>query len=696
MRNVKCLLRKAPDLISRLGAIESVLPVHVLAPLQSFGDELRSGSTLPERLLVDDGEAARGCSRMPLHSFDAAVVRRARVHFSAFDFLCPSVQHVLLSLSSVMSDFQLQHMSGFQSAIAARRFRLAARIIKTARVCIASLVVDCEQIAMALDAGCSVHAATWLRVPAWSPTGYTQSDGGGGRLSVVLRSVEVGATPSAIGATSLYAVTVAFDLSIGITAVAACSSVATATLEAQLSQQHMQMVFYKASAAAPSEEAVNSTVAALVVMPDGLVAVSASAERWWQYHSSLFVDAAAVISLQPSAGVTCAKAARQTDPSAPVSVSLSLTPHKPLVRVARVPAKQTLALAGLSARPSAVSDAISAVCLSQCPRNLALESLGQTVHRQDASLQHINSSAVLRSCLEFLAQDYAACEMSKLSADRRLRRCMNATEVDVDMAAWLTTLLDSIEASAYERRISLSKIDCHAFTTAKARHCACARSTIALEPSMRNVQHSVGPRQDVRATNLPMDLMAVQERLSSLGYGRATFSSAPPAESCDAELPSKSPFKTGAAKAFVSAALQEHLTRVFLCAVAGEVTFEDPCDVLRVNGFCAVNGRVCPLARRTSRETCLRDAVCAQGFVDASSAEFDWLRARDAPKWVKLPEAGAGYVMASGSAPFAFATSWVLDRLQSAGRMYSMDHMRENAGAIASDGPAAPYGPPRE
>ena len=177
----------------------------------------------------------------------------------------------------------------------------------------------------------------------------------------------------------------------------------------------------------------------------------------------------------------------------------------------------------------------------------------------------------------------------------------------------------------------------------------------------------VGRLADPMVANHPVDRTSVRQRLWELGYGRDSLALSPPVDSCEAKLDARPSASSG--PGFVSVSLQDHLTRVFLCAATGIHAFEDNCDVQRINGNCAVNGVECPIPARTFRQTCLRLALpCAQGIVRPSSTEHKWLRAKGAPGWVSLPHTSHGYAVEQGSTPFAFGTSWLAEALVMAGR----------------------------
>ena len=85
----------------------------------------------------------------------------------------------------------------------------------------------------------------------------------------------------------------------------------------------------------------------------------------------------------------------------------------------------------------------------------------------------------------------------------------------------------------------------------------------------------------------------------------------------------------------------EHAARLFRCTAEGVPAFETPCDFgVRP---CQLDGVPCAPGRATPRETCLSQAPCARGLLNASGATNGHLRARDAPRWRRLPTGGAGF-----------------------------------------------------
>lgn len=170
-----------------------------------------------------------------------------------------------------------------------------------------------------------------------------------------------------------------------------------------------------------------------------------------------------------------------------------------------------------------------------------------------------------------------------------------------------------------------------------------------------------------------------------LGFGAGTMTSVLPEKACEAQLvnPLATTGASGAGSssgAFMHVDLQEHLTRVFLCATAGVVTFEEPCDASNSGSECTVRGISCPTRARTNRETCLRlqDEPCARGHIAVGGGP---LRSRRAPQWVQLSRSGDGYRAEPASDAVLFGTSWLAEALVVAGRRYHLDYLASNPNA---------------
>lgn len=166
---------------------------------------------------------------------------------------------------------------------------------------------------------------------------------------------------------------------------------------------------------------------------------------------------------------------------------------------------------------------------------------------------------------------------------------------------------------------------------------------------------SVGMEADSRSTNEAVDLVTVEERLSSLGYDGGN------------DL--------------------EHYMRLLQCATAGVTTFEDVCEAGIVP--CQVRNASCPGSLVTSRWTCLRsDVPCALGLYKWGSLEMAWLRATNAPRWKAVPDRGTGFVLHGATESsgvkrpgMRWATDWTISILEEAGRLYEAIRVQRLDGA---------------
>ena len=127
----------------------------------------------------------------------------------------------------------------------------------------------------------------------------------------------------------------------------------------------------------------------------------------------------------------------------------------------------------------------------------------------------------------------------------------------------------------------------------------------------------------------------------------------------------------------------------FSCATAGIFTFEDGCDLMTSQLGCTVSGSRCPGNRVTPFGTCLHvsdEARLAQfgqisscaSSVSPDTAAHGWLRRKDAPRWVALPEVDIGFVLAGTSTLVAHGTEWLLNALIAAGRRYADNWLRSH------------------
>ena len=625
-----------------------------------------------------------GGSDAPAEMHDEVARRLARARFVSFDFLCEPVQALLIRLARDMRERDLLELEEFALAIERREFPLAAELLESRCTKTPRKMPNCDYDVAILMARCPV-AAAWSEPPTWSATGYTQSSSEGDGLEVVVVRVE-SESNSVVAGKTWQEVTLELDLALTVHGLAACSSTVGVQLTARLVQKAVRLTLF--SEARATDAQARGIASELYIRPDGMLAPRRTvASHWWSQHSSLFVDAAAINDLRGRARDVCvsggAYAAAPSNSSVTLSLDmeLSLDGSEPLVERAQSPAAQTLVMAGLSQRSWPVRRAPLAVCQARCAPGLTPTALSATASslpvRFHGAFEN-NSGTIF--CFEYLWRDYATCSMDKALADSRFGQCLSlqlATKLSQGTnfrqddrpdsgVPWAARVLRATNAPAKVITAVLTLLDCETFTDTKAQHCTCLQGAPHPADSLRSLEGDVGRVFDPTADSRPADRTSVRERLWGLGYGQDSFSLATPTDSCEDDIGQPS---TSGGPGFVSVDLQDHLSRVFLCAAVGVFAFEDQCDVQRVNGNCAVDGIECPRPARTSRQTCLRlDIPCAHGSIRVGSSEHDWLRSSAAPRWVGLPHSGDGYLVEQGSTPFAFGTSWLAWALEMAGR----------------------------
>jgi hypothetical protein len=677
-----CLLKRTPDLGSQMVAIEAGLFHSILEPMHRIGRDLRltrqpiaSASSPPAQACTTVTHARRETVNATRHE------QLARSTFAAYDSLCSRVQWILVSLAGRLGQSGLASYAELTKAINARRYRHAAALLSRSSLCTSGnenhspqeaqggdddggstpSATFCNEAAATLTQGCGL-SPRWVRRPDW--------------LAAALDVRLLGFRAS--GAVQQ---TLELQVAVNTSGVVSCpeTSEEIVTLLRQV-QPRVNMTFYTSSASAMMTEALAmATVNAMHMLPNGMLSVrSSQLARWWAHHTPLFVDATTVA--QTRAEDICARA-----DASPLVVSDGTR----LLAAARsTPFTQALLMSGQSQRPWPLVVAPGRVCWVMCRPGLSPTPVGDGLSSADAlGTQRGGLPAALSGCLQFLRRDYATCTIDKSTADLRFARCAGAPE-DAALHDWLQAQLLAAGTSENATSDAVGSLDCEAFAEAKARQCVCSHSSEAVTPlaDMRPIENSVGMPRDPNATNRPADVVAVRERLLSLGYGRGFSPGAPPADSCEADLPvAPTASSEASAGGLVDVEMQVRLMRVLLCAAAGVWTFEDQCDALRVNGYCAINGVECPRLARTARDTCLRlDEPCANALVAPGSPEHDWLRAHGsggtgAPGWVTIPAAADGFELAEDAALTGFGTTWLLEALTVAGRRLTTAAVNESA-----------------
>jgi hypothetical protein len=529
--------------------------------------------------------------------------------------------------------------------------------------------LDCHAASSIWRQGCPLQSG-WLTPPAWKQ-GFSGS------------AVQASLVETKLAFENV--LDVRFNLTLVVEAVAICPSGQEVPATFHLSQPYLHMAFHilaDVSKAQPIAHEVLAAVEALAVRNDGSIAVDSIVRPpWWEYHSALFVDASPVEQLRTVANSVCLQSDQSTAESDGNWSAQFAFDHVPLANAQRAPFEQTLRAAGLLLRPHVVH--LGSSCLARCARGLSMTAIGQAAQTSTKLKVLTGIPERISTCLDFLQHDYAMCSLTKSVADARFQRCIgvdsSSENMDAGSVVWHTELLGH-NLTANQTAEAASLLSCDAYIRAKSAHCEChpAISDESATPALQELISSVGPRSDHRASNRPADVHAVAERLWSLGYGRASFSTMPPSDSCDANLPAAGNNSASKGTTFFHAALQEHVARVFFCSTHAALAFEDLCDVQRINGRCGVAGKECPATQVTDRGTCLREHACSSGLIESGSTAHLWLRSANAPRWAALPQSGVGFTFVDGRGAFAFGTSWLAEGLIRAGRLYFDTHIRSH------------------
>jgi hypothetical protein len=653
MRNLHCLLKKAPDISSRIAYIE--YGPRSFGPLRPLSQTLLAPVPRRAPLALDGSPGTKlsgssACHQPALPAAEPASVALASRHFPGYDGLCGTVQQVLVQLATRLGATELPKYSDLTRAVGARQLSRAARLLERCSLCAsdegvmdASLATFCRDSVAVLNAGCStasrwIDAPDWAAArarfvfvepasppPPWSPppplsanASATNSTNGDNLTNASATNSSSPPPPAVPPPHAQYTVTpLDVDFTYQLSGRAQCSSsTAAVQISYRFTHRRVSIAFYTNTSWAPTDDLLRTTAGSLYLASNGQIAVRSdqvALPRWWAFYEPVFMDASVIESAGLSVSTACGRhlaahatmvlPANTTNLTNASATNLSSPDRLDLVfedavlaLPRRSPPQQTLLAAGLSDRPWPVIVPVAGICQAHCHAGLSLEPLGD-----EASLLDISSrSEQLPSltpgfsrCLQYHRFDYASCGISKAAADQRLAGCLDAPSnlsladgtSTTSFTSWLTASLVSQGIPENETAIAAAGLDCEAFVAARTKHCSCAPSADEWTPQLRTLSASVGMTRDHRASNRPHDVVALRERLWSLGYGRASFSTELPADSCDADLPSAGTASDSSeSSGFIHNDLQERLTRVLLCAAAGVLQFEDPCDLLRVNG----------------------------------------------------------------------------------------------------------------
>ena len=274
----------------------------------------------------------------------------------------------------------------------------------------------------------------------------------------------------------------------------------------------------------------------------------------------------------------------------------------------------------------------------------------------------------LARCVDWLLGDYAVCGRAKKLSDAAFSRCVGGPSDHLAMPSWLVVVTSAAGAGRMQLAVRFNGkamelhaletiLSCALFTAVQRAACECSSSANVdldrmlasrqgvqgIAASMRCLSGAVGANEDGLAHNWPADVTAVASRLRALGYIESRH--------------------TGTQL--------EHAVRTFLCAAAGVLAFEKPCD--SEPGSCRVDQAPC--TRPSERGTCLfHDLPCVRGLVEPGSGAHRWLRAVDAPGWTRLALESDGYafIRSRGSHQARkiphYGTTWLREALILAGR----------------------------
>ena len=585
-------------------------------------------------------------------------VSLARAAISGFDGLCASVQSVILSLATTLDAKKLFLHGELLRTIQRGRLTAAAEVLASTSWCNANQT-RCSAATIILQSGCPTEVH-WHALPSWhnatihgiylpDPQPIWHSHGKAevpaqtrwqvahARLNVTLElygSVACGADKGDVGVT------------------------------VRLVQNAAIFRFFRANfpttlhASLPAD-AARQLADTLHVDALGMLhmsrQVTPGATEWWTDHDELLVRPDAIEALRNDPlGEVCDRASvgqhhvhmemvfGGDSSTSPLLVRQG--PQGPSDLAVAISGELTLPLKRHIA-PSAVCDVICATP-SHVLRATAVES------RAASEAAFLPLSARLKQCLLVHAQRYATCGTVKYDADREFTFCAGGPSNIDELPVWWVSTLNQMSSSVQG---IASAFDCRTFTATQRASCVCveAQEKRALPAdsyaqgaspsaiSMGCLLGGVGRAADQYSPNRPQDLISVDMRLFSLGF---------------------------LSTAETSAGDREHAILLFRCVIEGVFAFEIECD----SGPppCKVSGKLCE--RSTVRDTCLLDMPCTDTRIFPQSLAHDWLRARHAPSWKRLPREGVGFIITSDpDFPSDYGTSWLLDALTRAGHSYS-------------------------
>ena len=645
----------------------------------------------------EEAYAANEEGTPPATISEVSVARRLQTASASahMEGLCSSVASALMALEGS------QPLSmRLRSAIASRRFNVAAELIRDSDRC---LTADtCAAVIEVVKAGCPIEATPatghWdvTAAPSW-------------------RSATVQATGAKFEAGGLQLVddalvgTLTFDVKVRLRARVFCpgSSLARA-VNISIGQSGVELKLFSTPAwctanscdGATSDASATAIASSIRLHDDGHLSLDAAgSSRWWEDYETLVVSPSHVAQLRLDTSAVCAAMATTPLPQAsspPVSsppleaVEIQTAVDEPLVTTAPITGVELLSL-GLNRELGATTIARMhraplLICESTCalpgfvPSAIAGASRVAAAQSSDLDLR---LGAQLSRCYYRHRQAYATCGTRKADADAEFASCASATMSDGQIlgslqAWWFLQLRYLPSGPLPEPDLARfgAALDCDTFSAAQQANCRCELAPVsvtALASSVAADVHnslarvrglsaggasfaclagSVGDRSDLAipiTNHSGHDRRVVATRLAALGY-------------LDANAANKRP------------ELLANAIRVFACATAGERgDFEARCDIESV-GTCRVEGAPCE--HPSEHGTCLFPLACADGRVVPAGRVHSWLRAVEAPRWLELAAAGLGFEVVpspgagSGERAITFGTTWLRDAIGRAGSRY--------------------------
>ena len=662
-----------------VGAEQPARPAWQVQALTSLSaeaalhDGLHRLRAVVERAGVDLGPIAATATCHDLSVADAATAREAMNERGGdFRSLCCPVQGVMARLVTHLGSTGIRKLHGVLDAVSRRSWEAAAGKLRGTSWCAANLT-QCDTATAALATGCA-GTNHWAHAPTWTDSFRAT---GVRFVSHTAIAIQVHLTISASLRCGDKTLAVAVPLQQNLSwVVDCCTELDSGTIKLKTHDGLAQPIGL-----------VEGLIEAQLQLDQvgGIIVSNSSSWAWWHGSEQLVVRSdllqafqqGAVDALCSATDVQAAAAAHVAHLQLELGAGLfTSTRSDPQTAASSMHAAQRLA--GEPENPVAVDPAH---CSMQCPTGaltaraptnepycLAQPKFqGQKRDVLDAS----NLTSGVDRCLMWLQQDYASCGIQKVAADLRFAACFSDADRgascpipsgSIELPSWWRSCLTRVRAGdTSSASLGLlddataelaTAFDCATFAKLQSGACWCDPSSKPLKNKpvdLSCLTASVGPDFDPQAENRAADQLALMTQLKALGF----LAEAGPR--------------------------MEHASRVLHCAAAGVLRFEQPCDTTPF-GECRVADVPCA-SPVVQRGTCLsgtsETAVqCSSARVELNSTELGWLRARNAPTWVRLPRSSCGLITlhrtnAKDDAMRIWGTSWLADALVEAARLYA-------------------------